>query len=107
MSEGFAWGSFFLGPLWLAAHRSWVAAGLSFAALVLVVVLAPSALAAILVVAVAVFLGLLGHDFQIWSLEHRGYALIHVVGGKNRDEAWMRLMTHRPDLVARLASALP
>ena len=106
-SEGFAWGSFFLGPLWLATHRAWIAAALSLAAYVLIVVLAPPGLAAILIVAIAVFLGLHGSDLQAWALEHRGYALVHIVGGRSLDEAWMRLMTHRPDLVARLASDVP
>jgi len=106
MSEGFAWGTFFFGPLWLAAHRAWVAAALSLAAYVLIGVLAPPAVAAILIAAVAVFLGLHGHDFQAWALEHRGYALAHVVGGKDKDEAWLRLMAHRPDLVAQLASGV-
>ncbi len=106
MSEGFAWGTFLLGPLWLAAHRAWTAAALSLAAYVIIFVVAPPALAAILALVVAVFLGLQGHDFQAWALEHRGFTLAHVVSGRSRDEAWMRLMANRPDLAARLASDL-
>ncbi len=37
--EGFSWGALFFGPLWLAAHRAWVAAALSLAAFVLIIVL--------------------------------------------------------------------
>ncbi len=107
MSEGFAWGTFLLGPLWLALHRTWIAAALSLAAYVLIATLAPPALAAVLIGATAVFLGLHGHDFQVWALEHRGYALVHVVGGKGRDEAWMRLMAHRPDLAAGFSPGVP
>jgi hypothetical protein len=107
MSEGFAWGTFLLGPLWLAAHRTWIAAALSLAAYLLIAALAPPALGAILSVAVAVFLGLHGHDFQAWALEHRGYALVHLIVGRGRDEAWMRLMAYRPDLVAHLTQDLP
>ena len=106
MSEGFAWGTFFLGPLWLAMHRTWIAAALSLAAYVLIGVLAPPVWAFIVMVAVSVFLGLQGHEFQVWALEHRGYALVHLVAAEGRDEAWMRLLAYRPDLAARLTSDL-
>jgi len=102
ISDSFAWGSFFVGPIWLAARRAWIAAGLSLATYVLIAVLAPPLLAAILSLSVAVFLGLHGHDLQVWALEHRGYTVVHLVAGNGWDEAWMRLMTHRPDLAARL-----
>ena len=37
--EGFAWGALFFGPLWLAAHRAWIAAAISLAAYILIAVL--------------------------------------------------------------------
>jgi hypothetical protein len=45
VKEGFAWGAFCLGPIWLAAHRAWIAAGISLAAYVLIAVLVPGPLA--------------------------------------------------------------
>ena len=39
--EGFAWGALILGPLWLAAHRAWIAAAISLAAYVLIAVFTP------------------------------------------------------------------
>jgi hypothetical protein len=99
--EGFAWGALLFGPLWLAAHRAWIPAAISLAAYVLIGLLAPHSAAAILIVGVAVLLGLTGQDLRRWSLEWRGYLLVHVLAAINRDDAFMRLMTLRPDLAAR------
>ncbi len=107
MSEGFAWATFFLGPIWLALHRTWIAAALSLAAYVLIGVLAPPLLACILIAGVALLLGLNGHDLQSFALEHRGYSVVHVVSGRNRDDAWVRLMANRPDLASRLVADVP
>ena len=104
MSEGFAWGTFFFGPLWLAINQAWIAAATSLAAYVMIVTLAPPALTGILAVGLALLLGLHGHDLQNWALERRGYTLIHMVAARGREEAWMRLMAHRPDLAANVAA---
>jgi hypothetical protein len=99
--EGFAWGALFFGPLWLAAHRTWIAAGLSLAGYVLIAAVAPEPAAPILSVGLAMILGLTGHDLRCWALEHRGYLLTHVLAARNRDGALLRLLTNRPDLAAR------
>ena len=44
--EGFAWGALMFGPLWLAAHRAWIAAALALAAAVLIVFLTGAGTAA-------------------------------------------------------------
>ena len=69
--EGFAWGAFLFGPLWLAAHRAWIAAALVLAADVLISVLAPAPLGFILGLGLAVLLGLTGPDLLSWTLERR------------------------------------
>ena len=99
--EGFAWGALVFGPLWLAVHRAWIPAAISLAAYVLIALLAPRPAATILIVALAVLLGLTGQDLRRWSLEWRGYLLVHVLAALNRDDAFMRLMTLRPDLAVR------
>jgi hypothetical protein len=99
--EGFAWGALILGPLWLAAHRAWVAAAISLAADVLIAVLAPQPASGILAAGVALILGLTGNDLRRWALENRGFLLVHVLSAGNRDDAFTRLLTHRPDLAAR------
>ena len=60
--EGFSWGGLVLGPLWLAAHRAWIAAAISLAACVLVVVFAAEPAGGILVAGVALILGLTGNE---------------------------------------------
>lgn len=99
--EGFSWGALIFGPLWLLAHRAWIAAGLSFAAFVFIAVLVPAPAAAILSGGLSVILGLIGNDLRSNALEQRGYTLFHVLAARGRDEAWLRLIANRPDLKAR------
>jgi hypothetical protein len=99
--EGFAWGALFFGPVWLFAHRAWIAGAISLAAYVLTGVLVAGPAAAILAVGLALILGFAGHDLRRWALEHRGYLLAHVLAAADRDDAFMRLLTLRPDLAVR------
>lgn len=96
--EGFSWGALLLGPVWLALHRAWIAAVLALVALVLIALLAEGAVMAALLAAVAVLLGLSGHDLRRWSLDHRGYLLAQVVAAHDELEALARLLERRPDL---------
>jgi hypothetical protein len=96
--EGFSWGALILGPFWLAAHRAWIAAAISLAAYILILVLATEPVGAILAAGLALILGLNGHDLRRWALENRGYLLVHVLAAANQDDAFARLLTHRPDL---------
>ncbi len=99
--EGFAWGGLILGPLWLAAHRAWIAAGVSLAAYILIATLAPVPLCLILGGGLALALGLVGHDLLGWSLEQRGYLLVHVIAARGAEDALLRLLTQRRDLAER------
>lgn len=96
--DGFSWGALFFGPLWLAAHRVWIAAALSLAAFVLIIVLTEGGAAAALLIALIALLGLSGHDLRRWSLDHRGYLLSQVVAAQDELEATARLLERRPDL---------
>ncbi len=96
--EGFSWGGLLFGPLWLAAHRAWIAAALTLAAFVLIVVLARDGVAAALLTALTVLLGLSGNDLRRWSLDHRGFLLTQVVLARSELEALGRLLERRPDL---------
>ena len=99
--ESFAWGALMFGPIWLAAHRAWIPAAISLAADVLIAVLVPYPASLILAVAFAVILGFTGQDLRRWALEWRGYLLAHVLTARDRDDAFMRLLTLRPDLAVR------
>ena len=102
VKEGFSWGALIFGPVWLAAHRTWIAAAISLAAYVVVAVLVPDPGGGILLVGVALILGLTGNDLRRWALENRGYLLVHVLSAGNSDDAFTRLLTYRPDLAVRL-----
>jgi hypothetical protein len=99
--EGFSWGALVFGPFWLAARRAWIAAAITLAAYVLIAALVPRPAAGILTTGLMLILGLTGNDLRRWALEHRGYLLVHVLAAGNPDDAFMRLLTHRPDLAAR------
>ena len=73
--EGFAWGALLFGPLWLAAHRAWIPAALSLAAGILILALAAGPAATALLLVLAVWLGLSGHDLRRWSMRQRGFTL--------------------------------
>jgi hypothetical protein len=105
--EGFSWGALLFGPFWLAAHRAWVAAAISLAAFVLVGFLLPVPLCLILGTALAILVGLTGHDLRRWSMEHRGYLLVHVVAARGAEDALLRLLTNRPDLAGRYMRGVP
>lgn len=99
--ERFAWGALFFGPIWLLVHRAWIPAVLALAAMVLAAALFHRPQAAALITGLAVLLGLTGHDLRRWSLERRGYLLVHVVSGRDEIDAMRHLLEHRPDLEDR------
>jgi hypothetical protein len=99
--EGFSWGALLFGPFWLALHAAWIPAALTFAAWVLVRVVAPEPLATILCLALGLFLGLTGNDLRRWSIEHRRYLLGNVIAARDEAEALGRLLSARPDLAGR------
>ncbi len=102
--EGFSWGAFLFGPLWLACNGAWTAAGLALAALVLAgtTPFGPAAGFALFFV-----LGLFGNDLRRWSLRLGRFDLAHVVAGRSRDEAMLRLLSSRPDLRVALGRRGP
>jgi len=100
--EGFSWGALIFGPFWLIAHQAWIAGAISLAACILIAAVAPEPAGGVLQAGVALILGLTGNDLRRWALEHRGYLVVHVLAVSGIDEAWLRLLTYRPDLAARL-----
>jgi len=96
--EGFSWGALFFGPVWFAVHRAWIAAALALAAIVLLAVLTHDGIMAASLAALAILLGLSGHDIRRWALDHRGYLLAQVVAARRELEALEKLLERRPDL---------
>ncbi|MEJ1975100.1 MAG: DUF2628 domain-containing protein [Acetobacteraceae bacterium] len=95
--EGFAWWALIFGPLWLCWNRAWIA-GVIVLAVMVGIAVAPAWMRAPLGWGLMLLLGFTGNDLRRWSLARSGYALAHVVAARNGDEAFLRLLGHRPDL---------
>ena len=102
--EGFSLGAFLFGPLWLFAHRAWVAGVIALAVLVTIGVLAGamsgSDVPLILLLGYAALLGWNGRDLCRWSLARQGYEESHVLAGRDSDAAYARLIARDPTLAA-------
>ncbi len=99
--EGFSFGALLFGPVWLAACRAWIPAGVTLLLDVLILTLAGQGIGSLLIAVFALLLGFSGRDLVRWSLAQSGYAQTHVIASRNEDEARLRLFTARPDLVNR------
>ncbi len=98
--EGFAWGGLVFGPLWLLAHRAWIAGLGALCAGIVIAALARGDVAGVLLAGLAWLIGLFGQDLRRWSLSRHGYTLVHVVAAADIDTALARLLDRRPDLIA-------
>jgi hypothetical protein len=102
--EGFSLGAFLFGPLWLFAHRAWVAGVIALALLIVIGVLAMampgSSTPLIILLGYAALLGWNGRDIRRWSLARQGYEESHVLAGRDGDAAYVRLITRDPTLAA-------
>ena len=97
--EGFSWGAFLFGPLWLLAHRLWFAALLWFAVATVSVLLAAVGGAAVLP-AVQFLLGCHARDLQRRALARRSFEQVGVVVERDEERALARLLAERPELAA-------
>lgn len=97
--EGFSVPALILGPVWLLAHRAWIAGVLALCVYGSIALLAGSLAPALLAVSAWV-IGLTGRDLRRWSLERAGFHEVHVVTATDQDSALHRLLTRRPDLIA-------
>jgi hypothetical protein len=105
--EGFSLGAFLFGPLWLLAHRAWLAAVLDIAAIVALLALGRalpgSAIPAVLMLGLAALTGWNGRDLCRWSLARRGFTTRYVIAARNADAAFARLLTRDPTLIPQAA----
>ena len=100
--EGFSWGACVFGPLWLFAHRAWIAGVLVLCGWILAAAM-PGGLGPALMLVLAWATGVFGTDWLRWSLAGRGFTLVHAIAARNEDAAFARLMAARPDLAAAAA----
>ena len=78
--EGFSWGAFLLGPLWLLAHRAWIPAVLVIAAIVITAALAPDGVQPFLFAAISLADPGLAHVFG-QLMEHGAEVLARMPPG--------------------------
>ncbi|MEF3367518.1 DUF2628 domain-containing protein [Methylocystis sp. 9N] len=90
--DGFSWPAFFLGPIWLAWRRAWLAAALWTLLLVAIALIAwklrisRDALSW-LTLALGVWFGFEGGRVVAWNLARRGYVEGDLVVGEDAEEA--------------------
>lgn len=94
--EGFSWPAAILGPLWLLAHRLWLATAIYLAialvgAGVVEILDLGEAVLPVLALGLAALTGYLGPDLWRWKLGRHGYGFTDLVGGRDRTEAESRL----------------
>jgi hypothetical protein len=107
LREGFSWGAFCYGPLWLAAHRAWAAAVFALAGFLFIALRTHGLTLPVLWLAEAWLLGLWGNDLCRLSLAARGFSLAHVIAARDADGAFSRLLAVRPDLAETFHPAEP
>ena len=101
VQEGFSWGAFLFGPLWLLAHRLWLSALLWVVGVLALAVLLPAPVVGAALAAAQFLLGCHARDLQRRGLAWRGYAPAHlVVAERDEERALARLLAARPDLAA-------
>jgi len=102
--EGFSLGAFLFGPLWLFAHRAWIAGIIALVVLGALLALSsfwPGAvLPPVLLAAYALLMGLTGRDLCRWSLARRGFSESYVVAARNAEAGFARLVDRDPTLAS-------
>jgi hypothetical protein len=93
--DGFSWGAFLLGPLWMIWRRLWlVLIGYLVIVVALIVALAKLPFVGgglgIVLLLIALFLGLEGSSLRRWTLRRRGWSDLGIVVGEDREAAERR-----------------
>lgn len=99
--EGWSWGAFLFGCLWLLFHGAFVAAALALLAEVLVGVFTAGGARIALELGIAFLIGFSGRDLVRWHLGLRGYRTAHVLAAHDQDVALSRLLAADPALAGR------
>ena len=104
--EGFSWGAFLFGPIWLLACGAWIPAALQAAADAIIASVLPGDAGFAAGFGLALLVGFSGNDLVRWSLGLRGYVLSAVVVARDAEAALMRLLQTQPELTNETARLL-
>jgi len=114
--EGFSWAALIFGPLWLLAHRLWLAFLIYSLAITLTAALAhalhlTNGAAMLLSELVSVYLALEGHRFWQYRLENHGWPMVDIVTAANLEAAerifYSRWPQQQPPAQAALVPVQP
>ena len=105
LRQGFSWGAFLFGPLWLLRHRLWLEAAIWLGLALLLAGLTPTWALAPVVVALQLLFGASAQDLRAAALARRGFGGLLVVAAEDIDHALERLLRARPELAPALARA--
>ena len=100
VAERFSLAAMLFGPVWLLWHGAWIAALLLGCLYGLIAVAAGEVVGPILLLGLAWFTGLSGHDLRRWALGRRRFRLAHVVAAADAEAALARVFAAHPDLAA-------
>ena len=98
VKEGFAWLALLVPLLWLLYHRMWIVLA-GYAASVVLVQLGVLSLgladgvAIVMTISLSGLLALQANDLRRWSLARKGYQMVELVRGRDRDECEERFFT--------------
>ena len=101
--EGFSFWAFLFGPIWLLAHRCWLA-GLAVLLALGLFALLPDPYGFACSLTLELLLGFHGQDLRRWTLARRGWRLAHIVLGQDAEGALVRLLQAEPRLLPLYAS---
>ncbi|RAI57727.1 DUF2628 domain-containing protein [Roseicella frigidaeris] len=102
--EGFSWGAFLFGPLWLLRHRLWLEAAAWIGLALLLAILVPAPWRLPVLLALQFLLGAEAQDLRRAALGRRGWRAAHVVAAPAEELALARLFEARPELLRSLAA---
>ncbi len=103
--EGFSFGAFLFGWIYLLWHRAWIPAALNVAVALVAFALANRTGSLAPLLGLLVLQGLFGRDLRRWSLERSGYVAGPILAAPDQDNALARLFTLRGDLATTLTGA--
>jgi hypothetical protein len=97
VKEGFCWPALFFPEIWMIFRKLWLVLVLDLVAVVAIAFLAANIdgpLPFLVLLLYRLWFALEANNFRRWTLEWRGFRLVGVVEGRDRDEAELRFFAN-------------
>ena len=110
--DGFSWAALIFGPLWLLAHRLWLAFLMYSLVMTLTAALAQAlglnnGLAMLLSELISVYVALEAHRFWQYRLENHGWPMVDIVTAANLEAAERIFYSRWPDQRPAPSASVP